>query len=74
MFFLAEIICLSGCLMNCYDSSNCLALLVGAAMWCGVLLEHQKGVKRSSRIFLGKGSGEPLGAALIQTSDILSPV
>lgn len=43
-------------------------------MWCGVLLEHQKGVKRSSRIFLGKGSGEPLGAALIQTSDILSPV
>ena len=73
MFSLAEMICLSGCLMNCFDSSNCLALLVGAAMWCGVLSEHQKGVKHSSRIFLGKGGRESLGAALIQTSDMLSP-
>lgn len=73
MFFLAEMICLSGCLMNCFDSSNCLALLVGAAVWCRVLSEPQKGVKRSGRIFLGAGSGEPLGPALIPTSDMLSP-
>lgn len=73
MFFLAEMICLSGCLMNCFGSSNCLALLVGAPVWCGVFSKHQKGVKCSSRIFLGKGSGEPLGATLIGTSDILTP-
>lgn len=42
-------------------------------MWCGVLSEHQMGVKHSSRIFLGKGGRESLGAALIQTSDMLSP-
>lgn len=73
LFFLAEMFCLSSCLMNSFDSSNCLALLVGAAVWCGVLPEHQEGVKHSSRIFLGKGRVETLEAALAQTSGVLSP-
>lgn len=60
--------------MNCFSSLNCLTLLVGAAMWCGVLSEHQKGVKCSSRrIFPGKDSEEPLGAALIQPLNAPSP-
>lgn len=61
MFFLAETICLLGSLMNCFNNSNCLALLVGAAVWCKVLSEHQKGVKCSSRIFLGKAAESPWG-------------
>lgn len=73
MFFLDEMICLSGCLMNCVNSSNRLALLIGAAMWCGVLSQHQKGMKCSNRIFLGEDSREPLGATWIRTSDVLSP-
>lgn len=40
MFFLAEMICLSGSLMNSFDSSNCLDLLIGAAVWCGALSEN----------------------------------
>lgn len=59
LFFLAELFCLSGCLMNCFDSSNCLPVLIGSAMWCGILSEHQECVKSSSRTFLGKGSGIP---------------
>lgn len=33
LFFLAEMFCLSGCLMNCFDSSNCLPVLIGSAVW-----------------------------------------
>lgn len=59
LFFFAEMFCLSGCLMNCFDSSNCLPVLIGSAVWCGILSEHQDHVKSSSRTFLTKGRGIP---------------
>ncbi|KAF4803461.1 hypothetical protein TURU_016708 [Turdus rufiventris] len=47
------------CLMNCFDSSDCLPVLIGSAVWCGILSEHREHVKSSSRTFLDKGTEIP---------------